>query len=175
MLKFAQFLEERNVNMARYVPRVLRLKKFKVALRPDAETGEKTYQVPIPGYKDEHFDKYDSAENQVYNKFSKTSPSKDPLDTTDHVYNNLNKHAVRQTVNVKDLLPTQDYVSFRNGQELKNKLGDTSRSISVAKINGKHYIRDGHHAVAAALLRGDKTISADVHDYNDILGKKKIN
>lgn len=172
MISFVKFLEERNVNLPRFAVRAF--KRLRGTLRPDAETGEKTYQVPIPSYKDEHFDKYDSAENQVYNKFSKTSKSREPLDVTDHVYNKVAQHAVRQPVHIKDLLPTQEYVSFRNGKELKDKLGDTSRAISVAKINGKHYIRDGHHAVAAALLRGDKTINADVHDYNDILNKPNI-
>ena len=66
---------------------------------------------------------------------------------------------VPASMNISDLNATQPLVRIDNQQTLKNKISDKSPShVLVATHKGKHYIMDGHHAVMAARLRGEKTI-----------------
>lgn len=36
--------------------------------------------------------------------------------------------------------------------------GNNTPNISIATFRGKNYIMDGHHAIAAAALRGDRLV-----------------
>jgi hypothetical protein len=167
MLTFKNFLDEiRKVDPAKLADRVF--SRFG-SIGVDPEEGEHVFEVPISNYKDENSEIFDDADSKVHNKISKNSSSKDGIENVRYVTGELDKRKERKTLKISDLVPIQPSVSVRNKNELEDKLNDTGRVISVAKINGKHYIKDGHHAVAAAMLNGNKDIDADVVDYDKIL------
>ena len=68
-----------------------------------------------------------------------------------------------QQVPLKGLVPTQDVISdqFRGVPE---KGGMHGKLPLVVKFKGVSYIEDGHHRLAAAAERGDKTVEARVVD-----------
>jgi hypothetical protein len=85
---------------------------------------------------------------------------------SEHVYDKLGGsegyHQAHRpkTFEIRNLNATQPFVHTNDVEKLRNKISDTQPShITVATHKGKHYIMDGHHAVMAAKLRGDKTIT----------------
>lgn len=68
-----------------------------------------------------------------------------------------------QTVNLSDLIATQDRVDPKKVQGMMT--GGRPGKALVVQNNGKQYIADGHHGLAAAWLAGKET--ADVH-FKDI-------
>lgn len=167
MLTFKNFLDEiRKVDPAKLADRVF--SRFG-SIGVDPEEGEHVFEVPISNYKDENSEIFDDADSKVHDKILKNSPIKGDRESFRYVAGELDKIKTRKKLNISDLVPIQPFVSVRNKNELEDKLNDTGRVISVAKINGKHYIKDGHHAVAAAMLNGNKDIDADVVDYDKVL------
>jgi len=70
---------------------------------------------------------------------------------------------VRETkkLNIKDLVATQPFVRTDDVEKLKLKVAETKPDhIHVVRHKGVDYIEDGHHAVMAAKLRGEKQVSA---------------
>lgn len=66
-----------------------------------------------------------------------------------------------KTFEINKLKSTQPFVRTNDIEKLRNKISDTQPShITVATHKGEHYIMDGHHAVMAAKLRGEKNITA---------------
>ena len=64
-------------------------------------------------------------------------------------------------ISIRGLLATQPFVRIDDPELLQNKLGEMMpENIRIATYRGKNYIVDGHHAVAAAAIRGDKEIMA---------------
>ena len=62
---------------------------------------------------------------------------------------------------IYSLHPTQPYVRTNDHDILKNKINNkNSDHIVTASHKGKTYVLDGHHAVMAASMRGDKHINA---------------
>lgn len=61
---------------------------------------------------------------------------------------------------VSDLVATQPFVRVKDVDKLKSQVSDTHPThIRVVTYKGLHYIDDGHHAVMAAKLRGNKYIN----------------
>ena len=60
-------------------------------------------------------------------------------------------------VALKDLTPTQNHLY----PSKLNKMNSTE-PVSVHKVGETHYLRDGHHRAAKAILKGDTHIDADV-------------
>lgn len=60
---------------------------------------------------------------------------------------------------VSELIPTQPFVRTNDIEILTKKINDRNPvHIRVVTHKGLHYIDDGHHAVIAAKMRGDKEI-----------------
>lgn len=73
-----------------------------------------------------------------------------------NTYNNMFKEALFQ---VSELLPTQPFVRTNDIEILTKKINEHNPvHIRVVTHKGLHYIDDGHHAVMAARMRGDKEI-----------------
>lgn len=62
------------------------------------------------------------------------------------------------SMDIRTLIATQPFVRINDPEMLQQKLGDTDPKISVATYRGRNYIMDGHHAVVAAALRGDRQV-----------------
>lgn len=65
------------------------------------------------------------------------------------------------TVDIDKLYATQPYVLTQDVDKLRSKIAQMRPDhIHIIKYKGKMFISDGHHAVMAARLRGDRTVSA---------------
>lgn len=65
----------------------------------------------------------------------------------------------RKTMKISDLHATQSHVKTSDPEKLKAKIADKSpQHIHVVTHKGVHYVADGHHAVMAARLRGEKEV-----------------
>lgn len=70
----------------------------------------------------------------------------------------------RQDVPIKDLLATQDEVAPSIVQEkLRDKAYDDN-DVFIVKHDGKYYVEDGHHTIAAAAQAGRPTINGHVQE-----------
>lgn len=62
---------------------------------------------------------------------------------------------------ISELRATQPFNRVEDKEKLANKIADkTPTHIHVITHKGKHYVSDGHHAVMAAQLRGEKSVRA---------------
>ena len=77
------------------------------------------------------------------------------------------------TFNIKDLIASQQFNRYNDPEITKQKVSDVNPShIHIITYKGQHIIADGHHAIMAAKLRGEKQIKAK-HTNLDILFPKK--
>jgi hypothetical protein len=71
---------------------------------------------------------------------------------------------------VKDVIVLISLIKENDEQTMGDSLEDVKRgrtaistgSISLTKKGGNYILNDGYHRLAEAILRGDKTIAADV-------------
>lgn len=114
-----------------------------------------------------HNDKWSPAKKHEYIKLKQAPEHEvehamDKWGETPHV---RPKHGVK--FKIKDLHATQPIV-HHIADKFKKKVAETNpKHISVVTHKGKHYIDDGHHAVMAARLRGDKEITATHHNLDE--------
>jgi hypothetical protein len=102
----------------------------------------------FPKAKTNFFINYDSDEISLREIFTKTS--NEPM----IVFGVGNKKGKKASVNLEDLIPTQNNVSK---DVLLKKLDDNSKELpTVAVYNNKHYIIQGHHRLALEKLKGGK-------------------
>ena len=68
---------------------------------------------------------------------------------------------------IKDLKPTNLEMRVDDKNKLKDKIANKKPDhIKVITHGGKHYVDDGHHAILAARLRGEKHVDVEHHDYD---------
>lgn len=77
------------------------------------------------------------------------------------------KYTTREQTPVNKLQASQPFVRIEDEKVLKQKLA-TSKPIRVAKLAGHLIVLDGHHALMAALLRGEKVVSTNIVDYDNL-------
>lgn len=69
------------------------------------------------------------------------------------------------SIDIARLVATQPYVMTQDVEKLRAKLTNDSPShIHVIKHNNRYLIDDGHHAVVAAQLRGEKRVNVRLLD-----------
>lgn len=69
---------------------------------------------------------------------------------------------------IRDLLPTQPFVRTNDIEILTLKINNHNpTNIRVVTHKGLHYIDDGHHAVMAAKMRGDKIVQVSYLNLDD--------
>lgn len=137
MQKFSQYLRERAVDPEALAARVAQQygKKSSYGKWLKPQVGG---HIPLSSY---HKPSVTALENEVYKRGSNLpTPTIEKMD-------------------VKKLRATQPYVEVHDPDRLKAKIRDGNPThVRVFTHKGKHYIEDGHHAVMAAMLRGDKSI-----------------
>lgn len=73
----------------------------------------------------------------------------------------------RKRMRIKDLHPTNLEMRVDNKEKLRAKIDNKKPDhIQVLTHKGKHYVADGHHAIMAARLRGEKHVDVEHHDYD---------
>ena len=75
----------------------------------------------------------------------------------------------RKRIPIKDLHTTQGWLK---GPRVKRQLNTDRKPITVVNHQGTHYIKDGHHRVMAARLRGETHIDAKVYHTKKSWGEK---
>lgn len=127
--------------------------------------------IPLKSYDDDLADALDSAFNSVYKKFDFYNQ---PLEKRTQIRKRVDSESTEnRTVSIKDLYAYQPFVRIED-PEILNKKIKSSKQIIVIKFQNRLFIRDGHHAVLAARLRGEKQIPAQVIDLDFLLKKYKI-
>jgi len=72
------------------------------------------------------------------------------------------KRCLRLRVDLNILIPTQDFIN-RSG--LLELLEDTNHSLPlITHKEGKFYISDGHHRIALAIMKGEKSLLCNVYN-----------
>jgi hypothetical protein len=85
----------------------------------------------------------------------------------------LKNNQKTEKFNIKDLIASQPFNRYDDTEKSKEKIKDTDpKHIHIITFKGNHIISDGHHAVMAAKLRGEKTVNAD-HTNLDVLYPSK--
>lgn len=141
MLSFTEFLEERKVDPEALGARAARIHGKKTRYGSDFDEPVKGKHIPLKSYNRR------KAES-MWNKYEQGGHT-----------------SVRNTLPISSLTAAQPYVRTDNPNTLKAKVKNTNpQHISIATHRGVNYIVDGHHAVLAARLRGEKHV--EVNHYN---------
>lgn len=83
-----------------------------------------------------------------------------------------------ETFPISSLIASQQFTRYEDPEITRKKIADTNPGhIHVITYKGEHFIADGHHAVMAARLRGEKTVNAKHTDLDRVFPKtsKKTN
>lgn len=68
----------------------------------------------------------------------------------------------KATIDPRELIPSEKGSSPDKARRMADVWDKSKASVKVFEIDGKHYIFDGHHTVAAAILRGEKELPITV-------------
>jgi hypothetical protein len=124
--------------------------------------------IPLKSYDDDTVDEMEQELFDVYNEFGWRDASSAERKK---IRQKVEQEAkTNQTVAINKLKATQPFVRIEDPEILKNKVS-TTKKIVVIKFADDLYIRDGHHAVLAARLRGENTIPAEVIDLDYLQNK----
>lgn len=133
----------------------------------DQSDTEPEKYIPLKSYDDDLVDNMEFAKNEIYKKFGWSPGTKNLPEIRKEVYNAAGSN---QDFEIRKLQATQPFVRIEDLEILKQKV-DSTKTISVTKYQNRYFIIDGHHAVLAASLRGERIINADILDL-DLLIKK---
>lgn len=144
MLTFTQFVEERSVDPEHLAQRTAR-RYGKRKSFGKWEKVEKGGHIPLTSFNSR---KVESVANREWNVREKLGHDKFKAE-----------HQTKQ-MKISDLKATQPFVRTNDVEKLKSKVSEKEPShIRVVTHRGEHYIDDGHHAVMAAKMRGEKHVT----------------
>lgn len=70
---------------------------------------------------------------------------------------------------IATLIPTQPFTRHSDPEISKQKISGTDpKKVVIIKFKNRNFINDGHHAVMAAKMRGDKTVTAKFLDLDQL-------
>jgi len=128
----------------------------------DSETIPGKY-IPLKNFNDEWIETMEDVFYDIYSKFDYIKLS---ADERRQVRVKLdNEASTTKNVPINKLYATQPFVRIEDVETLKNKIA-SAKEITVVIFGERMFIRDGHHAVLAARLRGETTVPAQVIDLN---------
>jgi hypothetical protein len=113
--------------------------------------------IPLKSYNDDWVDAMEEVFSKIYQSLGLGNL---PRDKQTQLRKRIDAESKTQkSVPIKDLYATQPFVRIEDKNILKSKL-QNNKSITVVDFADRLFIRDGHHAVLAARLRGEKNIPA---------------
>ena len=143
MLSFKQFITERSINPVDLADRTAKIYAKKTHRTEYSKSPKGTY---IPFTKVAHPSRTASAVQKHERLGGKVEPK-------------------RTTFAISDLHATQHHADVGDKEKLRSKVAEKDpKHIHVITHKGKHLVADGHHAVMAARLRGEKHVT--VHHTN---------
>lgn len=166
MLSFKKFIEERSVD------------PIDLARRASAQYGKRTrygywespikgQHIPLSSFNSRTAEKVDDRRYAILKSFGHTAGKDREQDNKS--IERYNSSFSPKTMSIKDLNATQPFVRTDDVEQLKNKLKNSSPdNIRIAQHKGKNYILDGHHSVMAAKLRGEKDISVNHINFDEL-------
>lgn len=156
MLSFIEFLEERTADPVELGQRVARRFGKKKSFGK-WEKVEKGGHIPLSNFDARKSNSAGDKLWKVQKKLGMDSRDKEERAAGKQKYDNLH---TRKKMEIKDLHATQPFVRTTDVDRLKHKVSEKDPShIHVVTHKGVHYVADGHHAVMAAKLRGDKKVT----------------
>lgn len=139
MLTFTEFLEERKVDPAELAHRVAR------------RYGKKDYRS---GYM-----KVKKGEHIPFTKVAHSSTIGSAVAKHEKLGDKVKDK--KSTFAISDLHASQHHASTGDHEKLKTKIANKSPGhVHIITHKGKHIVADGHNAIMAAKLRGEKHITA---------------
>jgi len=169
-MKIRDILDERKINpinLANRVGKRYGTEKDYGYYSSDTVPGD---YIPLKSYNDDWVNEMELVFNDVYKSFDFYN-----LSAADRVKVRLkldNEAKSIKSLPINKLSATQPFVRIEDREILKKKVS-SSKDIVVIKFADHFFIRDGHHAVLAARLRGEKQIKAEVIDL-DYLEEKYL-
>jgi hypothetical protein len=158
MLSFIEFLEERSADPVELGQRVARRFGKKKSFGK-WEKVEKGGHIPLTNFDARKSNSAGDKLWKVQKKLGMDSRDKEERAAGKQKYDDLH---TRKKMEIKDLHATQPFVRTTDVERLKNKVSETDpQHIHVVTHKGEHYVADGHHAVMAAKLRGDKHVTVN--------------
>lgn len=134
----------------------------------DSSDTVKSKYIPLKSYND---DLVNEMEEELWELFSELGVLELPRGEQQARREKITGEATSTgNVTINKLTATQPFVRIEDVEILKNKVA-SSKSIKVMKYVNKLFIQDGHHAVLAATLRGEKTIQATIIDLDKLQDK----
>ncbi len=128
----------------------------------DSETIPGKY-IPLKNFNDEWVGEMENTYYEIYSKFDW-----EKLSSANKIQLRIkleNEASSTKNVPINKLYATQPFVRIEDVETLKNKIA-SAKEITVVIFGERMFIRDGHHAVLAARLRGETTVPAQVIDLN---------
>jgi hypothetical protein len=128
----------------------------------DSETIPGKY-IPLKNFNDEWVREMEYTFYEIYSKFDW-----EKLSSANKIQLRIkleNEASSTKNVPINKLYATQPFVRIEDVETLKNKIA-SAKEITVVIFGERMFIRDGHHAVLAARLRGETTVPAQVIDLN---------
>ena len=158
-MKIFEVIEDRSVDPVDLATRTgKRYGKEKDYGYSQSDTNPGEY-IPLKNYNDDWVDAMEEVFNEIYKTLDFYNLSRDKQIQIRQKLDNEAKSV--KSVPINKLYATQPFVRIKDKETLKNKVA-TTKQITVIDFADRLFIRDGHHAVLAARLRGEKTIQAKV-------------
>lgn len=172
-MRFSEFdpLNERKVDPADLADRVARIYGSKKTSYGPWMKAEKGKHIPLTAYSGRKANaaaiRYDSYVASLGIR------DRDPA-VRAQAKEKMNANQQVETFNIKDLIPTQQFNRYENPEITRQKVANvTPEHIHIITYKGEHFINDGHHAIMAAKLRGEKTVNAKHTNLDVVFPSKK--
>lgn len=165
MISFKKFLSERLVDPVELAHRVARRYGKKSYYGPYLKA-TKHENIPLKSYDRKNVS---SLENKYFNYHKKIGLLSREKHERVSAKKTQDSHTTKKSISIKDLHATQPFNRTEDSSTLKSKIDNKSPDhIHVITHKGKHYVSDGHHAVMAAHLRGDKNVTVNHLDLDKV-------
>jgi hypothetical protein len=170
-MRIRSLIEKRTVdpvNLAQRVGKRYGTDKDYGYYQSDTQPGK---YIPLKNYNDDLVDNMEEARHQLFKKMGYEYSKNNRKEINQKIESEFGN---TQKININQLVATQPFVRIEDIDILKQKVIST-KQIYVAKYLNNYFILDGHHATLAASLRGEKTITAKIVDFDAAMEIKNEN
>lgn len=164
MKTFKQFITERKADPVELASRVARRFGKRSYFGPWMQA-VKHQNVPLTSYNRKEAE---SASRRLDRYHSKIGMFK--KETRDAAVQKMDSDHKHREFHISELRATQPFNRVEDKGVLAGKVTNKNPThIHVVTHKGKHYVADGHHAVMAAQLRGEKTVRVKHLNLDEVL------